>query len=999
MWAVRARQPLVGRERELAFLEARLEGAERGDGRFVLVAGEAGIGKSRLVAELAAGAGNGPVITLGGNCVDMGEGGPPYGPFVEILREALHRLQLSGAGLAEWAMLELAALVPAAAPPGVGDASEVPDEFARARLLEAIVETLVELSYQASVLLIIEDVHWADRSTRDLLAFLMPRLEAHRVLMIGTYRTDSLARGDATAGWLAELDRRPMVDRLELRAFTRAETEACMAAILGRSPDSLLIDAVHRRTDGNPFAVEELTVAVLDGGPDALPPGLRDSILATLSTLQPAARDVVAAASVIGQAVDDRLLAEVVGLPAPDLLVALRELVDQRILVVGQDGTGYTFRHALTREVAYLDLLPSERRRWHAAAADALEAGRTGPSSAEDLAVVAYHRDAAGDTGLALVASITAAEGAERVYAFADAARWLDRALVLWDAVAPDARPLADHAQLVAHAAEATALAGDATRACGLLREAIAELGDQADSERRGRLWERLADYLWLTDQHGRLEAAQEAVRLLRQVPPSAELARAEWVLGGELFAAGDAAGGAAAMDEAVDVAHQVGATVDEATARLFRAATGLGSGSVDEAIRLGRESVRIATEARRPRELGYCYIDLIPLLSARGRLNEAVTTMEEALEAGRRFGFLGVAGSMIVMNGADALHMLGRWDEERQLLTTYVGGSSVADRWLNIMLAQASIARGALDEGRRLLAETALDAAHNQVDSQARRTHATFDAELALASGEFVRARAIVDAWRDAPTLASFEDIGGAQLLRVGLAAEAELASSARRRGRTAMATVGQRVADLSASLEQAESATPDESRLTWPFLATARAEATRIESPGDPEAWTKAEAMWAELPSPQWVAYCRYRRAEALLGAEHPNRAAAAELIGGAHRIATELGARLLVEDVTALARRARIELPDGVSATSGNAKPAVHAPATPADPHGLTEREREVLALLVAGRTNREIGETLFISPKTAGVHVSNILGKLGAVNRVEAASIAHRLRLLG
>jgi DNA-binding CsgD family transcriptional regulator len=155
----------------------------------------------------------------------------------------------------------------------------------------------------------------------------------------------------------------------------------------------------------------------------------------------------------------------------------------------------------------------------------------------------------------------------------------------------------------------------------------------------------------------------------------------------------------------------------------------------------------------------------------------------------------------------------------------------------------------------------------------------------------------------------------------------------------------------------------------------------------------------MWAELPSPPWVAYCRYRRAEALLGAEHPNRAAAAELIGGAHQIATELGARLLVEDVTALARRARIELRDGASAISPDANPAVQAPATPADPHGLTEREREVLALLVAGRTNREIGEILFISPKTAGVHVSNILGKLGAVNRVEAASVAHRLRLLG
>src|SRR3990172_5720210 len=145
MWAVRARQPLVGRERELAFLEARLEGLERGEGGFVLVAGEAGIGKSRLVAELAAGASSERVITLGGNCVDMGDGGPPYGPFVEILREALDRLQLSGAVLAEWAMHELAALVPAAAPPGVGRASALPDEFARARLLEAIVEALVEL--------------------------------------------------------------------------------------------------------------------------------------------------------------------------------------------------------------------------------------------------------------------------------------------------------------------------------------------------------------------------------------------------------------------------------------------------------------------------------------------------------------------------------------------------------------------------------------------------------------------------------------------------------------------------------------------------------------------------------------------------------------------------------------------------------------------------------------------------------------------------------------
>jgi predicted ATPase len=432
----------IGRTQELARLRQLLVRATTGEAPLVaLVGGEAGVGKTRLVEQLAATAGEQGVRVLGGGCVPLGEEGLPFGPVTQALRGLADQLDPAELeAVAGPASQELGRLLPDLAVNGVASATaEVAAGAGQGRLFELLLGVVGRLAADAPLLWVVEDLHWADRSTRDLLAYLATYLRAGPVMLVGTFRSDELHRLHPLRRLLAELARNRRVVRLELARFSRAEVAELLAGLLGAEPPARLVEDVYARSGGNPFFAEELLLASDGGGPGALPPSLQEVLLARVVRLGERTQQLLRVAAAAGPGVAQPLLEVVAGMDEAALLAGLREAVDQQVLVPEAGGEGYGFRHALLAEAVYSELLPGERVRLHTALAAALEAGlEGGDAPASRAARLAYHWAAAGDQPRALAASVHAASAAEQVYAFAEAQLQMERALGLWDRV-PDA--------------------------------------------------------------------------------------------------------------------------------------------------------------------------------------------------------------------------------------------------------------------------------------------------------------------------------------------------------------------------------------------------------------------------------------------------------------------------------------------------------------------------------------------------------------------------------
>jgi predicted ATPase len=351
----------VGRVEELELLEAARRRAADADPAVVLVGGEAGIGKTRLVAELAVRCGADGTRVLVGGCVPVGEGALPYAPIVEVLRALLVDLGADAVrGLVGPSWPEVARLLPALGEPEHGGP---PGQAAQARLFELLLGLLGRLNKQTPLVLVVEDLHWADRSTRDLLAFLVRNLRRARLLLVVTYRNDEAGQ-QRLGPYMAELDRGGPVQRLELPRLDRTETAGQLAGILGAVPAVDLVDGVFDRSEGNPFFTEELLESARAGSA-TLPTTMRDLLQGRIEALPEPARQVLRVAAVAGRQVPHPLLAAVAGLDEGPLDSALREAVTHQLLVPREDG--YQFRHALLREVVDAALLPGERARLHVA--------------------------------------------------------------------------------------------------------------------------------------------------------------------------------------------------------------------------------------------------------------------------------------------------------------------------------------------------------------------------------------------------------------------------------------------------------------------------------------------------------------------------------------------------------------------------------------------------------------------------------------------------------
>jgi DNA-binding CsgD family transcriptional regulator/tetratricopeptide (TPR) repeat protein len=961
----------VGRDAELAALTAALDAAVAGEPTVVLLGGEAGVGKTRLVEEAAGRANDAGARVLAGSCIEMGGEGLPFGPLAHVFRSLMR--DTSPEELDAFvgpARSELARVLPDLDPDSAPSAAPL-GEGGTARLLELVVGVIERLAVDRPLMFVIEDLHWADRSTLDLVALLVRALHGTRVLVVVSFRSDELHRSHPLRPLVTGWERVRAVQRIELDRLGRAEVAQQLEAILGAPPSPRLVDQVHERSEGNAFLVEEILGAVQSGAdPDQLPLSLRDVLLARVERLAPSTQRLLRVAAAGGPAVSDRLLAAVAGVEEAELDAALREAVEHHVLVVDETERGYVFRHALTRDAIYGDTLPRERVRIHTAYGDALSADPAlAGGNVAVAAALALHWTAAHDLPRALVACVEAAQLAAG-YAPAEALRHLERALEIWPQV-PDAaqRTGIDIVEALRRAGQSAYAAGALDRSLAMFDDALAELGPEADPERRALLMEARA--ATVLDSGREAEARldlERAAALLPDDPPSDARALVLTALASQRGVVGDFEGALAAAEQAVAAATRVGAPGREATARIM---LGMALVYVEGArglpeLELG---VRLAEEADDHAIALRGHVNLSDALQSLGRSRDSADVAERGMELAARVGLTrSVYGVIVAINLAEAQFHIGRWDDGYRVLTRAMD-NGLASPFASVILDH----RARIDAlaGRYEDARTDLETAHRLLPA---REGVQYSVARAFAAAEMARGDAA----------GAREDLRGAleheaaapiaryawQLVWLGLRVEAEASEPA-----------PDRVAALEALSRELPATTPP----ALAYRALAAAESTRVA--GREANWTEAIEATRTAEDPYLIAYALLRRAE--VACEAADRESASSAAQEAARLAAALGAAPLLGDVRALARRARLRIEADA--------PEAETTKAGIDAFGLTQREREVLELLADGRSNPQIAAELFISRKTASVHVSNILGKLGVASRGEAAAVAHRLGL--
>jgi predicted ATPase len=646
---------LIGRGDALEAVAQALERAAAGDPGLVIVAGEAGVGKTRLAREACARAADAGARVLWGGCVPLDAGELPYAPLVAALRPLSRELSQADDLLGP-AREELHRLLPelgaAAAPAGPVTPTS------RTRLFELLLGVLGRLAEAAPVVLVVEDIHWADGATRDLLRFLARNVDRERLLLIATHRTDDVAAPDTRL--LDHLLRSDRAERIALDRLTREQTAEQVAGISGGTADDETADWAYERSEGNPFITEELVAARAAGDGAGVPDSLRAVLLSRTSDLTRDARRVLEVMATAGGALPHALLARATRLEEPALDDALHGLLRAHVIVCDAAGERCAFRHALMREALYGELLAPQRRARHGALADAIEeaapAGARGPV---EWAALAHHWDAAGDAPRALGAALAAADAAVRAYAFADARRQLERARELWPSVAPAARPPdVDEAELLRRLADAARLAGDSDGAIPIAEAALAAL-DPGEARRAARL------HLLLGKLHHAVAPAlahlERALELLPDKPSEDRAAVLVGILGALNYGELPSVARERAL-EALAVARAAGAVAEEAVVHHRLGSILAYGGDAEAGLAHLREARRLCAELGRVDDMALALNDLGDALMLLGRIEDALVTFDEGLEDVRRAGLARAGGLIIELNAADCELRLGRW-------------------------------------------------------------------------------------------------------------------------------------------------------------------------------------------------------------------------------------------------------------------------------------------------------------------------------------------------
>ena len=972
--------PLVGRDDELDEL-AQLLGVVPGrSAGVVLLSGDAGVGKTRLLTELRTRAEDAGWRTVAGHCLDFGDSALPYLPFTEILGRLAQEDPAFVAAAAE-AHPAVRHLLPGQrllVGEGGGDA----DDVERSELFETVHAVFERLAPRAPLLVILEDLHWADQSTRDLLGFLFQRRFAGAVAIVASYRSDDLHRRHPLRASVAQWSRIPGVQRFQLGPLSDTAVRALARSIHAGQLSETDLQAIVTRAEGNAFFAEELVVAQELGG-SALPDDLASLLLVRLDQLDEGARQVVRAASCAGRQVSHELLSAVVDLDSDRLDRALREAVDTNVLV--PSGTRYEFRHALLGEAVYDDLLPGERVRLHARYTEALSS-RVAPGTAAELA---RHARASHDVVTAVRASIEAGDDAMAVGGPDDAARHYEVALELFGnpATRRDGLQDIDVVSLAGRAGDALIASGDPHRARQLVADQLAQLPKDAPATERARLLMALGNAALMgASDVDALDLTSEALHL---VGPETTALRARLL---SLHAQANAARGR--VDEAVrwageamELAQEVGVpriVLDVATtlAQLEQRAQDPDTSqrTFEKIVAQARADGDVAAELRGLSHLGSLHFEL-------GRLDEAAEAYAVACRRAESVGLPWAPyGLDARVMGAITAYVAGRWDDALRI-SDVTGESAPGMPWATLASVGLAVSAGrgevaaldALPQIRAwwdrdgfiaILSGTAAIDLHGDAG----------DLEAVLRLHEEV-VDAVCDRWQVSSFMAQ---------VRLGALVIGQLAQQAPSLGASERKDLVRRADDLLAvGREILARATAPGRRIGPEGKAwSARAEAehlrlrwlTGIETPGEDEllqAWESAVAGFERFGHVFELARSRSRLAVVLrsLGRVTEARAHA----DPAREVARRLRAQPLLAELRAA----------GIAATPHRGD---------ADAGALTPREHEILVLVAQGRSNGEIAKQLFISAKTVSVHVSNILAKLGAGGRTEAAAIARSRGLL-
>lgn len=954
----------------------------------VMLGGEAGVGKTRLVAELAARVQAADGLVLVGSCLDLTNASLPFGPVVQALRS----LQRSVDPVTLEAVIGPAAHVVERLVPDAP--SEVVDgSTSTGALFEQLLGVFERLGDRKATLLVLEDLHWADHSTRDFVTYLARNLQNARVMLLGTYRSDDLNRRHPLRSVLAELDRSGAAQRLELERFDREELREMIASIISCEPPTDLVDLVFARSEGNAFFAEELIAA--RGTTDQIPESLRDIMLARMDALSEGSQRLLRVVAVIGRRADHRLVSALSDSSSEDELSSgLREATEHQVLVVEHDCVAYRFRHALVREAVYDDLLPGERVRLHARLAEVLtENPEWCDGGPEALAgELAAHWHAAHDSRRALKAMLDAARDAERMYAYPEALSHVEQALELWPQVSePEALCATRHVDVVQHAAVLAELAGRVDRAMEFIAAAAAEVDADNDPVTAGLLHERWARYL-RTMGNPTSAVLDHVYRAISLVPPSEGAARARVLAtyGQQLMLAGRSADAVEPCEQAIELAEQLGEMAIASHARNTLGISHAALGDLDGGLSCLRQARDEAVEARAWEDVARADINQASALTSAARHEEALAVSLRGLEEARRHGLSQQVGSCMLPGICESQWALGRWDDVEESLreieaTDHPGTDAW---WVAYLQAAWHAARGDLPTAREHLGRLR-ELLGSEIDVPWQVQLANLSIVIALWEGDLATAvewaRNGMDTKFDGKLCADTEACTALPLN--AMAAAARLAASARPSDLEARSNAQDLAREFAGRFNEwvdDELWGPARPGDLAPIARQVGAELAIVEGAGDAADWAALAAEWDGYGIKPRVAYARWREAELRLTSG--DRTGATDAARAAYEIADTLGWQWVRSGVADLVRRGRLDI-------EVDAHPIPEA----AEELGLTAREVEVLGLVAEGRTNRQIAESLFISTKTASAHVSNLLTKLGVTNRAEAGAAARRLGL--
>jgi len=1000
---------LVGRAAEMAALEAAFETVRQGGPAALLIGGEAGVGKTRLISEFAASARSAGGRVLIGGCLELGADGLPFGPFTAMLRDLTREVgadeivgMLPGSGRA---IRELARLLPELAiaplsaeanahpagalgaplPPGAGEA--------RARLFEEFLTLLERLAEQQPLILVVEDAHWADRSSRDLIAFLIGYQRALRnVLIIVTFRSDELHRTHPLRPLLAELARTDWVERTELPRLSRSQAEELAAAVLGEAPDRALTDTLYERAEGNPLFTEEL-LACPDGCAE-IPGSLADLLLQTVRRLPDETQEVLRVASAGSGSTGHVLLARVTGRTEDELNAAIRPAVTGNVLVTTTDG--YAFRHALIREAVHEDLLPGEHSGVHTRYALAIDADPAVVSGGRADIEKAHHWYSAHNTPDALTSAWQASAQASRAVAHAERLVLLARVLELWDQV-PDAaeRIGADHVRVLEEAVAAARDAVEAKRGLAFVESALAELDETTAPVRVALL---LRERHMFRKDLGVPDDSADLDRALSLVPEAVSRpARTKLLLSAAHFGCDvDGPQYRELAEEGLRLAREENDLDMEAEALATLAMIEAGTSALATP---GSESFGLIAQARATAQRAGALQPLIKLviyeshlLCGAGEYENGAAVARQGIADAERHGLARTAGAFLAINVAEPLWYLARWDEAMDVAERALdlAPPPLTRAGLWILTGSIALARGDTATATRRAAASRAVLSGARYDDQYHLPQALLDVELKLAT--------------DGPAAAAA--LTAQEISRYDLSVSSPRYAWPLLVGAAMVATspmVGSATEDDAVLLGQLRSLA-EKLDVFGPVQRAWQLTFSALIPPDDADfgdrlaAWDSAVAAWESVRHPYQASVTLLAAARAALAGADRRELAAARLRRAA-QLAASLRARPLAVEISSLARAAGISLnlASGNAADGGDEAEEGNDTGAPASRLGLTGREFEVLRLVAAGQSNREIATALFISPKTASVHVSNILTKLGAASRTEAAAKALALRL--